>query len=76
MLQAQQAQQPQEHQMPDPVPAAVVALDQASSAALQTSYSSLFHAQLKLQQNGIFVACRREMCVFVRSLMLEQGQSI
>ena len=64
MLQAQQAQQPQEHQMPDPVPAAVVALDQASSAALQTSYSSLFHAKLNLQQNGIsWLAEERCVCL-------------
>ncbi|KAA6420002.1 MAG: hypothetical protein FRX49_10024 [Trebouxia sp. A1-2] len=60
---AQRAQQLQEHQMRDPVPAAVVALAQASSAPPQTSYSSLFHLKLKLQQNGIFVCWqKRDVC--------------
>jgi len=36
MVQAQPAQQLQEHQMPGPVPAAVGALGQASSTPLQS----------------------------------------
>jgi len=74
MLQAQPAQQLQEHQMPDLVPAAVVALDQASSTTLQTWYS--IQAKLKLQRNGMVLLAEQGILCLSISQNQEQCQSM